>query len=137
MKIPQNTHVAVNPNVISNVQATSVIRISPAASAAPIVNTSHVNATYHQPFHTAAPTECVTNAQSAVIFTTAYSNGTNIVSNPKNVNNSGSYPSWTTLLPIIDTPNKTQMATIITTFNKTDHQPIEAPPVSNGDPDGK
>lgn len=133
MKIPQNTHVAVNPNAISNVQATSVIRISPAVSAASIVNTSQVNATCNQPFHTDAPTECVTNAQSAVIFTTSYSNGTNIASNSKNVNNSGSYPSWTTLLPIIDTPNKNQMAT----FNKKEHQPIEAPAVSNGAPDGK
>lgn len=118
--MPQ-THVTANLNSTPNAHTTSVIRISPASSAASITNNS-VHTAY-QPFHPEHASEVVTHS-GAVILTTAsiaYNNGTAAIATtnehssvPKNGINSGSVHSWTTLLPLIDAPNKNQKTTITT-----------------------
>ncbi|XP_031636190.1 putative transcription factor capicua isoform X2 [Contarinia nasturtii] len=116
IKAPQ-AHVTANLNSTPNAHTTSVIRISPASSASSITNnTVH---TAYQPFHP-EHVPIVTNS-GAVILTTAtipYNNGNGATEHatiPKNGINSGSVHHWTTLLPIIDAPNKNQKATTITT----------------------
>lgn len=139
IKAPQ-THVAANMNSTPNAQ-TSVIRISPASSASSIITNNSVNSTY-QPFHPEHVPGIVTNS-GAVILTTAsiaYNNGTGATVNehatiPKNGINSGSVHSWTTLLPLIDAPNKNQKTTTITTSHlKPESASV---PVSHDDGDGR
>lgn len=118
---PPQAHVPANLNSTPNAHTTSVIRISPASSAASITNNS-VHTTY-QPFHPQHVPGIVTNS-NAVILTTAsipsYNNGNGTIVNehatiPKNGINSGSVHSWTTLLPLIDAPNKNHKTTTNTT----------------------
>lgn len=113
IKAPQAPHVPhnVTNNSISNAQ-TSVIRISPASSAATMTNNT-INPSY-QAFHADNTTQVILTTA-----TIAYNNGINTATTersaiPKNGINSGSVHSWTTLLPFFDTPNKNQTTTIIT-----------------------
>lgn len=138
IKVPQS-HVTANINSTPNAHTTSVIRISPASSASSITNNS-VNTTY-QPFHSEHAPGIVTHS-GAVILTTAsiaYNNGTGGAANehpiPKNGINSGSVHSWTTLLPLIDAPNKNQKTTTISTSHvKPESANV---PMSHDDGDGK
>lgn len=138
MKVPQ-THVTANLNSTPNSHTTSVIRISPASSASTITN-NIVNTTY-QPFHPESAPEIVTHS-GAVILTTAsiaYNNGTANTANehssiPKNGINSGSVHSWTTLLPLIDAPNKNQKTIITSSHVKTENSNAA---MTHDDGDGK
>lgn len=128
IKVPQ-THGVPILNSTPNAHTTSVIRISPASSASSITNNS-VHTTY-QPFHPENAAGIVAHS-GAVILTTAsipYNNGTSAATGvvnehsaiPKNGINSGSVHSWTTLLPLIDAPNKSQKtANVATSHLKPD-----------------
>ncbi|XP_055318978.1 putative transcription factor capicua isoform X6 [Sitodiplosis mosellana] len=137
IKAPQ-THVAPAMNSTPNAQ-TSVIRISPASSASSIIANNSVHTAY-QPFHPEHVPGIVTNSGPVILTTAsiAYNNGTGSAVNehatiPKNGINSGSVHSWTTLLPLIDAPNKNQKTTTITTSHvKPESANV---PASHDDPD--
>lgn len=146
IKAPQ-THCAPNLNLNStpNSHATSVIRISPASSASSITNNS-VHTTY-QPFHPEHTAGIVAHS-GAVILTTAsiaYNNGTSTATGvvnehssiPKNGINSGSVHSWTTLLPIIDAPNKSQKTTTISNSHVKPESANTSMAMAHDDGDGK
>lgn len=124
IKVPQ-THITANLNSTPNSHTTSVIRISPASSASSITNNS-VHTTY-QPFHPEIAPEIVTHSGAVILTTSAipYNNGTANTANehsiPKNGINSGSVHSWTTLLPLIDAPNKNQKTNITSSHVKLEN----------------